>query len=208
MAADTGTDPGEVLGRPRVDRGDSGTRAEWQTLPEKTPVAVRRLLRRCLEKDRKGRLADAADARLEIDEALVTEPAASAAATAMARPEARARGRRATVLAGVTLGAAAVAAVTVWVLMRPAPPRVTRTTITPSGVAAVSVDGIGRDVAITPDGTRVVYVGNNGAQLFVRAMDRLEVTALSGLGTRRGTRSCRLIQSGRSASGRDSCPSD
>ena len=35
-----------------------------------TPPPIRRLLRRCLEKDRKRRLADMADARLEIDDAL------------------------------------------------------------------------------------------------------------------------------------------
>ncbi len=43
---------------------------DWTALPEHTPDPIRRLLRRCLEKDRRRRLADAADARLEIDEAL------------------------------------------------------------------------------------------------------------------------------------------
>jgi Tol biopolymer transport system component len=43
---------------------------DWTTLPVRTPTPIRRLLRRCLEKDRKRRLADAADARLEIEEAL------------------------------------------------------------------------------------------------------------------------------------------
>ena len=48
---------------------------DWTKLPPDTPTAIRRLLRRCLEKDRVRRLADAADARLDIDEAL--HPAAS-----------------------------------------------------------------------------------------------------------------------------------
>ena len=43
---------------------------DWTALPADTPAPIRRLLRRCLEKDRRRRLADAADARLEIDEAL------------------------------------------------------------------------------------------------------------------------------------------
>ena len=43
---------------------------DWTALPADTPPPIRRLLRRCLEKDRRRRLADAADARLEIDEAL------------------------------------------------------------------------------------------------------------------------------------------
>ena len=44
----------------------------WTALPLNTPPPIRRLLRRCLEKDRRRRLADAADARLEIEDALTT----------------------------------------------------------------------------------------------------------------------------------------
>ena len=46
------------------------TEPQWDALRPDTPSSVRRLLRRCLEKDRRHRLADAADARLEIDDAL------------------------------------------------------------------------------------------------------------------------------------------
>ena len=44
-------------------------------LPASTPVSIRRLIRRCLEKDRTKRLADIADARLEIIEALDSQRA-------------------------------------------------------------------------------------------------------------------------------------
>ena len=43
---------------------------DWTALPAATPPPIRRLLRRCLEKDRTRRLADIADARLDIDDAL------------------------------------------------------------------------------------------------------------------------------------------
>jgi serine/threonine protein kinase len=43
---------------------------EWHLLPAGTPMAIRRLLERCLEKDRKRRLDSATAARLEIDEAI------------------------------------------------------------------------------------------------------------------------------------------
>ena len=43
---------------------------DWTALPAATPPVIRRLLRRCLEKDRTRRLADMADARLDIDDAL------------------------------------------------------------------------------------------------------------------------------------------
>jgi serine/threonine protein kinase/Tol biopolymer transport system component len=59
----------------------------WKNLPAGTPAAIRRLLRRCLEKDLARRLHDIADARLEIDEtragiADAADPAAAAAALA------------------------------------------------------------------------------------------------------------------------------
>ena len=43
---------------------------DWSALPPHTPPSIRRLLRRCLEKDSKRRLRDIGDARLEIEEAL------------------------------------------------------------------------------------------------------------------------------------------
>ena len=43
---------------------------DWTALPVDTPAQVRTLLRRCLEKDRARRLADIADARLEVDDVL------------------------------------------------------------------------------------------------------------------------------------------
>jgi eukaryotic-like serine/threonine-protein kinase len=55
------------------------TDPDWSALPPETPAAIRRLLRRCLERDRKRRLRDIGDARLEIEEAL-NAPAESKAA--------------------------------------------------------------------------------------------------------------------------------
>lgn len=51
---------------------------DFALLPPTAPASVRRLLRRCLARDRKKRLADIADARLELDG--VDEPAPVAAA--------------------------------------------------------------------------------------------------------------------------------
>jgi serine/threonine-protein kinase len=63
--------------------------------------------------------------------------------------------------------------------MRPTgPPRISRLLITPPPVAALSVGGADRDIAITPDGSRIVYVGANGTALFVRPLDSLEATTL------------------------------
>src|SRR5262249_50446510 len=59
---------------------------DWTTLPAKTPTPIRRLLRRCLEKDRKRRLTDAGAARLEIEEALTAAGDASQASAPLSRP--------------------------------------------------------------------------------------------------------------------------
>ena len=42
---------------------------DWAALPTETPAAIRRLLRRSLSREWRARLADVADARLEIEEA-------------------------------------------------------------------------------------------------------------------------------------------
>jgi serine/threonine-protein kinase len=63
-------------------------------------------------------------------------------------------------------------------------PRVSRFALTASG-AAISISGVGRDVTLTPDGSRVVYVAANGTTLFVRPLDQLEATPIVRVGAPR-----------------------
>src|SRR4030095_12190833 len=42
---------------------------DWSALPAHTPGAIRRLLQRCVQKDRRRRLAAIADARIYLDDA-------------------------------------------------------------------------------------------------------------------------------------------
>ncbi|MGH9254765.1 MAG: protein kinase domain-containing protein, partial [Vicinamibacterales bacterium] len=157
-----------------------GKEPDWRAMPHGTPAAIRRLLQRCLEKDRRERLPDIGVARLDIKEALTTHTGEGVSAPVREVS----RWRRIAAVTAIGLVASATTGAAVWFLVRPGPPRVTRTTVTPSNAAAaVSLDGIRRTVAMTPDGTSVVYVGSNSTQIFVRAMDRLEATALTGLGT-------------------------
>ena len=71
---------------------------EWRRLPESTPEGVRLLLQRCLSKDRKRRLRDMGDVRLEI-EALSNLPSASEDGARSVR--ATSRERRLVVAVGV-----------------------------------------------------------------------------------------------------------
>ena len=144
-------------------------------LPADTPLPIRRILRRCLEKDRKRRLDSASDARLEIEDAI-----ASPAAETLARPATPSRRvTPATIaaLAGVTVIAALVA----WILQRPVPtiPALpARFAIAPAPGLPLNVSGLDRDLAVSPDGHRLVYRagGSNttGSPLMVRAIDRLD----------------------------------
>ena len=81
-------------------------------------------------------------------------------------------------LIGVAMSGAAV-----WFATRATVPlpRVSRFLITPPSATALTVSGLFRDLALTPDGTRLVYVGANGASLFVRTLDQLDATPLAGL---------------------------
>src|SRR5260370_3276241 len=60
----------------------AGLRADldWWALSPSTPPPIQRLLRRCVQRDRKKRLADIADACLEIDEAVAGAPLEQGAA--------------------------------------------------------------------------------------------------------------------------------
>src|SRR5262245_21347359 len=76
---------------------------DWRSLADDTPEPIRRLLRRCLTKDPKNRLADASMARIEIDEAL--------SGSQLDIPAARTTSRRFAWASALLLAAAAIVAV-------------------------------------------------------------------------------------------------
>jgi Tol biopolymer transport system component len=154
---------------------------DWSALPAATPTTVRALLRRCLQKDKTARMRDAADARIEIQEALATPPSVGPAVAGPAK-----RGWRLAALFGLTAVAVAVTAeFGGWNLKHTAPstPRpVVRFTITlPPGQQLAGLLQ-GPAVALSPDGTRLAYVAMQGGpqQLYLRTMDSLEARPVPG----------------------------
>jgi serine/threonine-protein kinase len=160
----------------------------WTALPANTPPLIRRLLRRCLEKDRKRRLDSAADVRLEIEEAL-TGPSAVEAATRQPEPAPRWAWSRALTwaLAASTLGLA-IALVWLW-----APSRVVRSVDQPlvrldvdlgADISLLPVSSVasaaGSSVAISPDGMRLAYASGTPPTLFTRRLDQPKATELRG----------------------------
>jgi eukaryotic-like serine/threonine-protein kinase len=179
----------EMLTGRRVFSGESLTQVlasvlreepDWSSLPPDTPSAIRRLLRRCLQKAPDRRLSSAGDARLDIDEALLEDDAETPrlhAPTAVAPRRLRAL----TWLTALALLAALGAPLAMWFALRPAPPSPIEFEIVPPPDQAVSLSGSSRDLAISPDGSRLVYTAGALRRLMVRAMNGIEAVPLEGI---------------------------
>ena len=78
---------------------------------------------------------------------------------------------------------AAIASFTVWSLTRPGPPDLIRLSIVPPDAAPLTFGAFHRDLAISADGTQVVYAGRTlgtETQLNVRPIDQLDGAPLRG----------------------------
>ena len=172
--------PGETLAEiiAAVLKGEP----DWQSLPAATPMQVRDLLRRCLQKDKAHRLRDAGDARIEIQEAL------SAPATASSANVSRIAGwRGAAVMSVAALLVAAIASLATWYLKpvsSPAMQSAARVVVPlPPGQRLANLNA-GHSVALSPDGSRLVYIATatqgGQAQLYLRPMDVMEAKPIAG----------------------------
>jgi eukaryotic-like serine/threonine-protein kinase len=143
------------------------------------PVALDRIVRRCLDKDPDARFQSARDLAFALDTVADVTPSTS---PAVAPPTVGRRLRWPALLATVLLVVSGVVALAIWRLQPvlatrqlarfalPPPPRL-RFASAP---------------AISPDGTLVVYAAGEGPtdkqRLFVRRLDQLTTTALPGTG--------------------------
>ena len=146
---------------------------DWTRLPSNLSPALVTYSRRCLEKNPKQRIADAQDMRLALAGAFDSAQLPSATRLATRAVS--------TWVFGALVVGATVAGAAVWVATRPPAqlqPHVSRLQVVPTGTAALTLTGSTRDLAITPDGSHVVYVANRGTQLLVRAMDSLDPVAV------------------------------
>ena len=147
------------------------TEPNWAALPAELPAPIRALVRDCLVKERNDRTIDSSVALYVLKNAatLADAPVSNAAAP-----------RRLATIAGAAAIAALTAGVATWLVVRPAPepPRaVTRFSIPLEGEVYAGLDAV--EVALSPDGTRVVSRAEGGP-LYARALDRLDQTPLRG----------------------------
>ena len=140
------------------------------------PDHIRSVVRRCLVKDPRQRLRDIGDVRLAMESPFeTTARAPSEPGVASTLPVGLRR--RAVTLAVAVLASLAVGGVAVWSLTRPAPPRVARFPIPLAADQAFSFFGRPM-VAISPDGSFVVYVANRS--LWLRCVDQLLAVQVPG----------------------------
>jgi serine/threonine protein kinase len=156
---------GEILGS--VFRAEP----DWRRLPAETPEAIRRLLRRCLQKDLRQRLKCADDARIEIDEAL------NAPAKSLQKDTAPLHHSR---LAWLVAAVAALALASIATLYfrqppMPEPPEMRLEVSTPATVAPL-------EFSLSPDGRYIAFVasGNGPQRLWLRPLDKTDAQPMMG----------------------------
>ncbi len=152
---------------------------DLSTLPPSTPAPVRRVLRRCLERDPRRRMRDAGEAVSDLEATLAREAAApdGTAAAAASSSVSGATPPVAWAGAGLALGAVVTAAV-LWTL---APPP-TDTPVRRLALALPSPTAGPDPFVLSPDGSLLVYAGRTrqSRQLMVRRMDQLDPQPLTG----------------------------
>jgi eukaryotic-like serine/threonine-protein kinase len=141
---------------------------EWSRLPAGIPPHIRRLLRRCLEKDPRRRLRDIGEARIAIDEPPAELPPVAAPAPRAASP-------LPWIAAGLLLAGGTALA---WTHFRETPPvdRVLRYSMDPPDKSSV------HSFAVSPDGRMLAIAGTvqGKGHLWLRPLDTLQAQLLAG----------------------------
>jgi Tol biopolymer transport system component len=174
-----------LSGRPPFEPGETVSDAiaailtrepDWSLLPPGTPPSIRRLLRRCMQRDVGRRLTHIADARLELDDAAADEAVPIGDAGRVGSRW------RAVVPWAIATVAVVGAALLVWSAPgeRQEPSAMVRLELTlPPNLELYTA---ARTIAISPDGSRLAFIGvlSGARQIYVRPLDQFESTPLNG----------------------------
>ena len=173
-----GEDVADILGRVLQREPD------MSALPDATPQAIRRLLARCLEKDRNKRLSQVAVAAFQIDETLALLSSGANEGVSVPRVARQFPMVGAALTAGALVGAAAF-----WLLAPAAPVRtalVTRTQLSVAPADEIGAPTGGRPTrpafALSPDGKTLVFsaLEKGRRSLYRRPLDELTATVIQG----------------------------
>jgi len=155
--------------------------ADLDALPAATPPRVRELIARCLVKDPRTRLRDLGEARIVLEGVRSGEPGERGPGSSGAtRPSSLGWAVAAALVVGGAVALGATALTGGW--SKPQPRAVLRASI--DLPPTLTLDGVDRAIALSPDGSRVALVALDAAsrakQIYLRSLDRLEVTPLAG----------------------------
>ena len=141
---------------------------DWNTIPSDVPRAVCELIQGCLRKNQKERISSLSTALFVLSRPPVVAGAISVSPSPV--------WRRATIVMASVLISATLVATLAWQL-RPVPVvPVTRLAFTLSEGQQLNANR--QAVALSPDGTRIVYAANG--RLYLRSMSDFEATAIPG----------------------------
>jgi len=149
------------------------TDPHWGALPLNTPSAVRKLLRRCLERDRNRRLHDIADARIEIDEAQAEPEAPGLIAARKPLPR---------LIPWIAAALLALSLAVTWLLRAKPEQHLLQAEISAPPGQTFGTTNLSR-YAISPDGSKVAFIvatADGKRALWVRPLDGSAAIRLSG----------------------------
>jgi len=151
----------------------------WKALPDTTPWNIRTLLRRCLTKDVHDRLDGIGNVRVEIK--LAVEEPTMVSPTGVVSTAQPTFWRRAIPWSVAVVAVVIAVSIAFWSFSSRTSPSLKKLVITPSPTAPLGNRRF-NDLAISPDGSHVVYFASVGlaGQLYVRAMDDLTAAPLPG----------------------------
>ena len=152
--------------------------ADWSLLPAETPASVQRLLRRCLERDRRKRLADAGEARFQIEEILSGVSAELPQSPVAPTAASRARLIIPWAIAAMLL---AVLVAVVWRSWRPVQSSAIRYSLEVPHQSSIVLTSR-PSVALSPDGSFTVFAAaSDGVErLYLRRLNSFNTEALAG----------------------------
>jgi serine/threonine-protein kinase len=152
---------------------------DWGVLPAGTPAGLRRLLRRCLDKDPRQRLRDIGEARILIEEIVdgsdepTHEPAPSLSTGRLAPWPVSVW-----VMVGALVAGLVIASWGVWRVGKPADRPLVRLDVDLGADVSLPSSSIPGMLAISPQGTRLVF--GSGSGLFTRRLDQPKAIKLPG----------------------------
>jgi serine/threonine-protein kinase len=141
---------------------------DWSKLPADIPPAIHNLLRRCLTKDRKQRLQAIGEARI------VLENPAEASPVRAGEQSVSRLGKGGWIAAAVMT---VIAGVALWGWLRPTPSEIRTVVRFETTLPVADTEG---NLALSPDGTRLAFVGGPEQLIYVRMLDQLEGRPIAG----------------------------